>query len=102
MNEARVVIRFPEDDYELQPATMAEPDEAGRWFDEQLVALDAQAPQDGAQASVADKALAVALAAGPGMFVNDDVWTERYGASLLGALGRTSVHVDVVAKTMTY
>jgi hypothetical protein len=102
MNEARVVIRFPEDEYELQPATMAQPDEAGRWFDEQLLALHAKPPRDGAQASLADKALAVALAAGPGMFVNDDVWTERYGASVLGALGRTSVHVDVVSKTMTY
>ncbi|MFP5405293.1 MAG: hypothetical protein ACLGHY_02755 [Gammaproteobacteria bacterium] len=94
-----VVVRFPEDEYELHPATVAKPEEARRWLDEQFAALGARAPEDSGETGIAGKALAVATAAGPGMFLNDDVWTERYGSSVLGALERSQVCVDVVAKT---
>ncbi len=98
-----VVVRFsPKDEFELHPATAAEPDEARRWFDEQFLALSAGPLRESDKVLVADKALAVAMAAGPGMFLNDDVWTERYGASVLGALDRPLVRVDVESKTMTY
>ena len=97
----RVVVRFPEDEYELRPATRAEPDEASRWLDDQFVSLAGRSRESAGETPAADKALAVATAAGPGMFLNTDVWTERYAASVLGALDRDFVRVDVVDRAVT-
>ena len=99
--DTRVVVRFPEDEYELRPATRAEPDEAHRWLDDQFVSLAGRPRESVGETPTADKALAVAAAAGPGMFLNTDIWTERYGASVLGALERDFVRVDVVGRTVS-
>jgi hypothetical protein len=103
MMTIEVSVRFaPGREFSLSPRHRIGSDEARRWLDEQFVALGAEPMRASGKVLIADKVLAVAAAAGAGLFESDAAWADRYAASVVAALGRDVVRVEADAGMVTY
>jgi len=78
----------------LHPADALPLEEARRWLDQEFVRLDCEPARASGKVLFADKLLAVAEAADSGGFA-DAAWADAYARAALGALGRTTVRVDL-------
>lgn len=72
------------------------PDEARRWLDQQFVELDCEPLRASGKVLIADKLLAIALAAGRQRFDTDAAFRDAYARAALAAMSRSVVRVDLV------
>ncbi len=89
-------------EFELHPAEPQDPQAARRWLEEQFVTLEAEPTRASGKVLIADKVLAVAIAAGARRFRDDPDWAARYAAAVAGALGKTVVTVDTASGTVSF
>ncbi len=100
-----VTVRFPPNlkfHYVLRDDQVADRMVSGQWLDKQFVDLGAEPLRPSGKVLIADKVLAVAQAAGPGLFRDDSAWGHDFAKYAIGALGRGAISVDVDAMTITY
>lgn len=90
-----VTVRFAYgDEVVLHPADALPLEDARRWLDEEFIRLECEPARASGKVLFADKVLAVADSAGAQGFA-DAAWAERYARATLGALGKTSVIVNL-------
>ena len=92
----------PAGEFAMLPKSIPAVEEARRWLDEQFVELGAEPVRMSGKVLIADKVLAVAVAAGPKLFGSDAGWAERFAACACAALGRDVVRIDADALAVTY
>lgn len=98
-----VSVRFaPDREFILTPKERVGADEARHWLDRQFAELGAEPMRASGKVLIADKVLAVAAAAGAGLFERDAAWANRYAASVVAALGRDTVRVETDTSMVTY
>jgi hypothetical protein len=78
----------------LHPSDALPLEEARRWLDQEFIRLECEPARASGKVLFADKLLAVAEAADSSGFA-DAAWADRYARAALGALGRTTVRVDL-------
>lgn len=75
---------------------------AGRWLDDQFVALGAEPLRASGKVLLLDKILAVAIAAGASRFTDDAGWAGRFASAVHALVGRDAVRVEVDTMTVGY
>lgn len=75
--------------------------DARQWLDSEFVRLDGEPLRASGKLLTADKVLAVVRAAGPGLLA-DANWGQKLAAAVVGALGKSSVTIDVSSLTVSF
>jgi hypothetical protein len=92
---------YPFDLEEVQPMPH---DMARQWLDQQFIDLDCEPLRLTGKVLLADKVLAIAQAAGPSRFADDQYrpWARVFARAVSAMLAKPVVRIDVPALTVSY
>ena len=86
---------------ELNDAQPMPGEAARRWLDTQFTEMGCEPLRPTGKLLTADKVVVVAEAAGPHKFA-DSQWAHEFASAATAALGKATIHIDVVALSISY